>query len=93
MFTDELHQAKNERRKAERLWRRTGLTVHKEIYRAEKWKYSTLLLVKQPTSMKESQNAVITQKLFQKLWTTSFFDTKRQNWQRIVKLKTSQIDL
>ena len=33
-FTDELHQAKNERRKAERLWRRTGLTVHKEIYRA-----------------------------------------------------------
>ena len=29
-FTDELHQAKNEKRRAERLWRRTGLTVHKE---------------------------------------------------------------
>ena len=41
---DELHQAKNERRKAERLWRRTGLTVYKEIYRAEKLKYNTLLL-------------------------------------------------
>ena len=67
-FTDELHQAKNERRKAERLWRRTGLTVHKEIYRAEKCKYNTLLQdSKATTSMKESQNVVMTQKLFQKL--------------------------
>ena len=30
--------------KEERLWRRTGLTVHKEIYRAEKCKFNTLLL-------------------------------------------------
>ena len=52
-FTDELHQAKNERRKAERLWRRTGLTVHKEIYRAEKCKYNTLLLDSKATYFNE----------------------------------------
>ena len=52
-FTDELHQAKNERRKAERLWRRTGLTVHKEIYRAEKCKYITLLLDSKATYFNE----------------------------------------
>ena len=42
-FSDELHQAKSEKRKAERLWRRTGLTVHKEIFKAEKTRYNTLL--------------------------------------------------
>ena len=52
-FTDELHQAKNERRKAERLWRRTGLTVHKEIYRAEKCKYNSLLLDSKATYFNE----------------------------------------
>ena len=32
-FSDDLHQAKSEKRKAERLWRRTGLTVHREIFK------------------------------------------------------------
>ena len=52
-FTDELHQGQNERRKAERLWRRTGLTVHKEIYRAEKFKYNTSLLDSKATYFNE----------------------------------------
>ena len=38
-----LHQAKSEKRKAERLWRRTGLTVHREIFKEEKAKYNKLL--------------------------------------------------
>lgn len=32
-YTDELRQAKHERRRAERVWRRTRLTVHKEIFK------------------------------------------------------------
>ena len=60
-----------------RLWQRTGLTVHKEIYRAEK---------------KGSQNVLMTLKLFQNKKTT-FFDTKRQNCQPIVLLQTAKIDL
>ena len=52
-FTDKLHQAKNERRKAERLWRRTGFTVRKEIYRAEKLKYNTLLLDSKASNFNE----------------------------------------
>jgi hypothetical protein len=42
-FTDELHQAKVERRKAERTWRRTRLTVHMEIFREAKTRYNTML--------------------------------------------------
>jgi exonuclease III len=42
-FSDELHLAKSEKRKAERLWRRTGLTVHREIFNTEKVKYNKLL--------------------------------------------------
>ena len=42
-FSDELHLAKSEKRKAEKLWRRTGLTVHREIFKAEKVKYNNLL--------------------------------------------------
>ena len=34
-FSDDLHLAKSEKRKAERLWRRTGLTVHCEIFKEE----------------------------------------------------------
>ena len=52
-FTDELHQSKNGRRKAERLWRRTGLTVHKENYRADKCKYNTLLIDSKATYFNE----------------------------------------
>ena len=53
-FTDELHQAKNERRKAERWWQRTGLlTCHKEIYRAEKSKCNSLLIASKVTLFNE----------------------------------------
>ena len=41
------------RKKAERLWRRTVLTVHKEIYRAEKCKYNTLQLDSKATYFNE----------------------------------------
>ena len=37
-FPDDHHRAKSEKRKAERLWRRTGLTVHREIFKEEKAK-------------------------------------------------------
>ena len=43
-FSDDLHLAKSEKRKAERLWRRTGLTVHREIFKEERDKYNKLLL-------------------------------------------------
>ena len=52
-FTDEIHQARNGRKKAERLWRRTGLTVYKEIYRAETLKYSILLIASKATYFNE----------------------------------------
>ena len=42
-FSDDLHRAKSEKRKAERLWRRTGLTVHHEIFKEDKAKYNKLL--------------------------------------------------
>ena len=42
-FSDDLHRAKSEKRKAERLWRRTGLTVHREIFKEERDKYNKLL--------------------------------------------------
>ena len=42
-FSDDLHPAKSEKRKAERLWRRTGLTVHREIFKEERDKYNKLL--------------------------------------------------
>ena len=42
-FSDDLHRAKSEKRKAERLWRGTGLTVHCEIFKEEKAKYNKLL--------------------------------------------------
>ena len=35
-FSDDLHRAKSEKRKAERLCRRTGQTVHREIFNEEK---------------------------------------------------------
>ena len=31
-MNDEIRQAKTQKRKAERTWRKTGLVVHKEIY-------------------------------------------------------------
>ena len=43
-FSDDLHLAKSEKRKAERLWRRTGLTVHREIFKEERDKYNKLLV-------------------------------------------------
>ena len=43
-FSDDLHRAESEKRKAERLWRRTGLTVHREIFKEEKAKYYKLLI-------------------------------------------------
>jgi exonuclease III len=42
-FSDELYQAKCEKRKAERLWRRTKLTIHYELYCAKKTGYNNLL--------------------------------------------------
>ena len=42
-FSDDLHRAKSEKRKAERLWRRTGLTVHRKIFKEERDKYNKLL--------------------------------------------------
>jgi hypothetical protein len=34
-YTDDLRQAKQDRRRKERLWNRTGLVVHKQIYREQ----------------------------------------------------------
>ena len=42
-FSDDLHLAKSEKSKAERLWRRTGLTVHREMCKEERDKYNKLL--------------------------------------------------
>ncbi|CAG2234132.1 unnamed protein product [Mytilus edulis] len=44
-YTDELHSAKRERRKAERQMRKTNLEVHKQIYR-DKSVQSNILLLK-----------------------------------------------
>ena len=44
---------KNEKRKAERLWRRSGLTVHKEINTVKKLKYDPLLLDSKVTYFNE----------------------------------------
>jgi hypothetical protein len=35
-FSDEIEDATQQRRKLERLWRRTGLTVHRQMYQAQK---------------------------------------------------------
>jgi hypothetical protein len=35
-YNDTIHEAKKERRKAEKKWHKTGLTVHKEIYKEKK---------------------------------------------------------
>ena len=43
-FLDDLHLAKSEKRKAEKLWRRTGLTVHRIIFKEERDKYNKLLV-------------------------------------------------
>ena len=41
-FTDSLYRAKCESRKAERRWRETGLTVHKEIHKEAMRCYSRM---------------------------------------------------
>ena len=48
-----IYTGKYEGRKAERLRKRTGLTVHKKIYRAEKFKYYSLLLDSKVTYLNE----------------------------------------
>jgi len=42
-FADEIHKAKRAKRAAERRWRNTGLTVHKEIYLNARTHYNGLL--------------------------------------------------
>ena len=42
-FSDGIRQAKQDRRQAERLWRSTGLTVHREMYIAERAKVNALV--------------------------------------------------
>lgn len=42
-YTDELREAKHERRRRERTWRRTKLTVHHELYREQCRTVNTLL--------------------------------------------------
>ena len=42
-FSDELYTAKCNKRIAERTWRRTGLTVHKEIYHNSRTCYNNML--------------------------------------------------
>ena len=43
-YTDELRSAKHKRRKAERLWRKTKLTVHHQLFKQECQNVSTLLM-------------------------------------------------
>ena len=34
-YSEELHEAKRKRRQYERRWRKTGLEIHRQIYRAQ----------------------------------------------------------
>jgi len=43
-FSDEIRTAKQQRRKAERKWRKTGLCVHREIYIAAKDRVTALII-------------------------------------------------
>ena len=42
-YSDELYAAKRERRRCERVWRRTGLTIHYQLLRAATTEYSNKL--------------------------------------------------
>ena len=42
-FTPEVQQAKRDKRRAERKWRSTGLTIHKDIYKQKQKEYYTLI--------------------------------------------------
>ena len=42
-YTEEIRQAKQMRRRAERAWRKSGLTVHKEIFMEKKQTVNNLL--------------------------------------------------
>jgi hypothetical protein len=42
-YNDEIHAARKEKKKMERKWRDTGLTVHKEIYREQKNKLTHMI--------------------------------------------------
>ncbi len=42
-YTDEIRQAKQMRRRAERVWRKTGLTVHRQIFMERKQTVNNLL--------------------------------------------------
>ena len=42
-FSPEVHEAKTKKRKAEKLWRKSGLTVHKEIYQQARNTFNMLI--------------------------------------------------
>ena len=37
-YNDDIHEARKEKRKAEKVWRKTRLTIHQEIYKEKKLK-------------------------------------------------------